>query len=332
MEFAHLADGSEWNDNEDVPYASAFDDDVENPNSHYDDTEQEEPKKKPERSVSNGKKKALLGDEEVVHAKPASCCTPVVIGASTFLVLILICAAVISGFIISDEIEKANALKTPCTNKQTGDTCFMDADNGAEGICKLDDSKFINDGELICDDVTLYEEACEQKDSDDTCEVCEQKHKNSDGTCKVKDYEPGKCMYLSTVTKVLWCDIPSNAEVACLGADKKSKQSGSECELSVGENTEKGTCEVVIYSRRKQCIVPDPDEEICASMGKADTCTTSSGVKGTCEQMMDNQLKCVETPPVKVDIRIVIVVLVLSAIVLFGLTTCGICCYCKQKG
>jgi len=320
MEFAHIPDDSEWNDNEDVPYASAFDDDdvpdVEDPNSHYDDTEQEEPKKKPARSRKNSKKKSLLGDEEVVHGKPV-CCTPVVIGASTFLILILICAAVISGFIISDEIEKANALTTPCTNKQTGDTCIMDADNGAEGICKLDNSKFINDGELICDDVTLYEEACEQKNSDDPCVV--------------KDYSLGKCMYLSTTTKVLWCDIPSYAELACVGADKKSKKSGSECEFSVGENTAKGTCEVVIYSRRKQCIVPDPDEEICASMGKADTCTTSSGAKGTCEQMMDNQLKCVETPPVKVDMRIVIVVCVLSGIILFGLTIFGIFCYCKQK-
>merc|ERR1712032_1428353 len=202
----------EWNDNEDVPYASAFDDDdvpdVEDPNSHYDDTEQEEPKKKPARSRKNSKKKSLLGDEEVVHGKPV-CCTPVVIGASTFLILILICAAVISGFIISDEIEKANALTTPCTNKQTGDTCIMDADNGAEGICKLDDSKFINDGELICDDVTLYEEACYQKNSDDTCVV--------------KDYSPGKCMYLSTTTKVLWCNIPSYAELACLVRTRSQK-------------------------------------------------------------------------------------------------------------
>jgi len=318
MEFAQIPDDSEWN--EDVPYASAFEEDVEDPNPCHDDFDQEEPKKKKGRSRSNSKKKALLGGaQEVVRGqavKRCCCCNPLVIGISTLLVLILICAAVISGFIVTDEIAKANALRTPCTDKQTGETCIM-AENGAEGICKLDNSKFVNDGELICDDVTIYEEACEQKDSDDTCVV--------------KDYVPGKCMYLSTTTKVLWCDIPSYAEMACIGADKKVKKSGSECEFSVGPNTAKGTCEVVIYSRRKQCIVPDPDEEICASMGKADTCTTSSGKQGTCEQMMDNQLKCVETPPVKVDMRIVIVVLVGSGLLLLGLITFGIFCYCRQK-
>lgn len=318
MEFAHIPEQSEWTD--DVPYASAFDEDVEDPNSHCDDFDQEEPKKKTGRSPSNSKKKALLGDLPTVHGKAVKrccCCHPLVIGVSILLVLILICAAVISGFIINDEIEKAKAIRTPCTDKQTGDTCIMEA-NGAEGICKLDNSKFVNDGELICDDVTIYEEACEQKDSDDTCVV--------------KDYAAGKCMYLSTTTRVLWCDIPSYAELACIGADKKVKKSGSDCEFSVGgENTAKGTCEVVIYSRRKQCIVPDPDEEICASMEKADTCTTSSGKKGTCEQMMDNQLKCVETPPVKIDMRIVGVVLTGSGIILAGVIIFGVFCYCRQK-
>merc|ERR1712187_415768 len=261
----------------------------------------------------------LLGDEDVVHARPVRncCCRPLTIAVSSLLVLALVCAAVVIGFIVENTIEQANVIKTPCTGKQTGDTCTMAA-NGALGVCKLDDSKFINDGELICDDVTPYEEACQQKDSDDTCVV--------------KDMVPGRCMYTNTVSKVLWCSIPSQAEMACLGVDRKPLESRSECQLQVaGGESEKGTCEVVIYSRMKQCIIPDPDEEICASLKSKETCTTSLGKKGTCEQMMDNQLMCVEPAPVHVDLRIVITIGVVIGIFVVAVVTFGIFCYCRQK-
>lgn len=319
MQFAEIPDESEWN--EEVPYASAFEDaDVEAQNNpFYNNNDQEEPKKKRDRRFSKGKKKALLDDEEIVLATPVKscCCHPLTIGVSTLIVLILICAGVISGFLVADAIEKANVEKTPCTDKQTGDTCTM-ATDGAEGICKLDDRKFINDGELICDDVTKFEKACQQKDSEDTCVV--------------EGYvEPGKCMYASTVTKQLWCNIPSKAELACLGVDRKAKESGTECQITVDEDVEMGTCEVVSYSRMKQCIITDPDEEICASMEHKNSCTTSRGRKGSCQQMMDNQLKCVEFAPVDVDMRIVSVISVCIGLILFGVTTFGICCYCRQK-
>ena len=243
------------------------------------------------------------------------CCHPLTIGISTLLVLILICAAIISGFIVSDSIAKANVKKTPCTDKQTGDACIMSAD-ATPGVCKLHNSKFINDGKLICDDVTPYEKPCQQKDSDDTCVV--------DGSL-------GKCMYQSTTAKDLICYVPSDAELACLGPGRVPKKSGTECQLSVDGNDEKGTCEVVSFSRMKQCIVPDPDEEICASMKHKDSCTTSRNNKGTCQQMMDNQLKCVEAAPLVVDMRIITVITVCSGIILLGLITFGICCYCRQK-
>lgn len=320
MEFAEIPDQTEWND--DVPYASAFEEnDMEAQNNpFYDDNQQEEPKKKRDRTFSKGKKRALLDDdEEIVHATPVKscCCHPLTIGISAVLVLILICAAIISGFIVSDTIAKANVKKTPCTDKQTGDACIMSL-SGSPGVCKLHDSKFINDGKLICDDVTEYEKACQQKDSDDTCML--------EGLSI-----PGKCMYQSTTAKDLICYIPSDAELACLDGSREPKKSGNECQLSADGDDEKGTCEVVSYSRMKQCIIPDPDEEICASMKRKDSCTTSRNHKGTCQQMMDNQLKCVEAAPIEIDMRIVTVIAVCSGIILLGLITFGICCYCRQK-
>lgn len=319
MQFAEIPDQAEWND--EVPYASAFEGaDVETPNPRDENDFQEEPQKKNrDRAFSNGKKKSLLDDADVVHARPVKrcCCHPLTIGCLTLLVLILICAGVIAGFIAADEIAKANAKRTPCTGKQTGDTCTV-MDTGAEGICKLDDDKVFNDGELVCDDVTVYEEACEQKDSDDTCTV--------EG-----DAVPGRCMYTSAVSKVLQCNIPSKSERACLDVERNSKETGSECELTVGGTVEQGTCEVVIYSRMKECIIPDPDEEICASKHLAGTCTTSHGKKGTCEQMMDNQLKCVENAAAQVDVRIAIVVAVGGALILVGVIAFAIFCYRKQR-
>jgi len=312
MQFAEIPEEEEWND--EVPYASAFENDVESQNPSEDADEQQEPRKR----AHSDKKKALLGDEEIVQAepvKPCCCCNALTIGVSSLLVLILICGAVISCFIAADEIEKANAVVTPCTGKQTGQTCKM-AETGITGICKLDDHKFINDGELICDDVALNEKACKKKKSDETCVVNE---------------IPGKCMYLDTVSKVLWCNIPTFGELACLGPDGKSKESGSECEISVGKAVEKGTCEVVVYSRMKQCIIPDPDEEICASLNRADICTNSRGKKGSCQQMMDNQLKCVENAPLDVNMRVVTAVSVAGGLILLGFIIFGLCCYCRQK-
>jgi len=276
---------------------------------------QEEPKK---RKFSSGKTKTLLGSQQKPVRGTAAkrcCCHPLTIGASTLLVIVLICAGVIGGFLVADQIEKDNAVKAPCTDKITGDTCTMDT--GGSGICKLENDKFINDGELVCDDVTPYEEACQQKDSGETCVV--------------DNFPAGTCMYTSSTSKVLWCDIPSQAEVACIGADNKPKVTGTTCDLSVGDAVEQGTCEVVIYSSRKQCIIPDPDEEVCASLDRGESCKTSSGKKGSCEQMMDNQLKCVQIAAVVVDMRIVAVGLVGGGIVLLGLVSFAIFCYCRLR-
>lgn len=315
MQFAQISEESGWTD--EVPYASAFEnEDVEAPNSRQD--HQEEPKKR-DRKFSSGKTKTLLGSQETsvrgTAVKRCCCCHPLAICASVLLVIILICAGVVFGFLVADKIEKDNEVKTPCTDKQTGETCIMDT--GPNGVCKLADGKLINDGELVCDDVTLYEAACKQKGSDDTCVL--------------EGMPAGKCMYTSSTSKVLWCDIPRLAEVACIGADTKPKATGADCELSVGDAVEQGTCEVVVYSRRKRCIVPDPDEEICASLEGGESCETSGGKVGTCEQMMDNQLKCVETAPVVVDMRIVAVILVGSGIVLLGLISFTTFCYCRLR-
>jgi len=317
MQFAEIPDQAEWND--EVPYASAFDGDLEAPNASNENDVQEEPQKKRDRAFSSGKKKSLLNNEDVVHARPVKrcCCHPLTIGCLTLLVLILICAGVIGGIIAADEIAKANMKRTPCTGKQTGDTCTV-IDTGGDGICKLDDDKFINDGELICDDVTVFEEACEQKDSDDICTV--------EGATV-----SGKCMYVSAVTKVLRCNIPSQSERACLDVDRKAKETGSECELTVGDAVEQGTCEVVVYSRNKQCIIPDPDEEICASKQLKGTCKTSQGKKGTCQQMMDNQLKCVEGVAAQVDVRIAVVAAAGGVLILVGVIAFAIYCHRKQK-
>jgi len=287
-------------------------------NPYCNDDAQEEPKKKKERAMSGSKKKSLLDGEEIVRGTPVKdcCCHPITISLLTLIALVLICAGVISGFIVADIIKKANEDRTPCTDKRTGNMCTMV--DGGEGVCALEDDKFFNDGELICDDVTPYEKACQQKDSDDECLV--------DGID-----EAGECMYTSTDSKALWCNIPTKAELACLTFSRKPKETGSECEMQVGEATEKGKCQVVVYASRKQCIIPDPDEEICASMTRANGCTTSKGKKGSCEQMMDNQLKCVENQPVQTDFRIVAVAAIGTGLILLGVTVFGIFCYCRQQ-